>query len=151
MTDTALREQVASLGQLIRDTTWQVEDHARRTLSTPDHHAPRFVLLTGCGDSFYAARAAQFTWARLTGVPCFADDALTAARHRLPGLSGGRRFEPMVVAVSNSGEVARVVEAARTARAQGQFVVAVTAGDGSRLGASPRRRIRRRRASGRTP
>lgn len=136
MTDTALREQVASLGQLIRETTWQVEDHARHTLSTPDHHALRFVLLTGCGDSFFAARAAQFAWGELTGVPCFADDALTAARHRIPGLFGGRRFQPLVVAVSHSGEVARVVEAARIARAQGQFVVAVTAGDGSRLGQS---------------
>ncbi|GAA3669301.1 hypothetical protein GCM10022224_036840 [Nonomuraea antimicrobica] len=136
MTHTALRAQVESLGALIRDTTWEVEDHARRTISTPDHHALQLVLLTGCGDSFFAARAAQFAWQELTGLPCFADDALTAARYRIGDLAGGRRFRPLVVAVSNSGEVARVVEAARTAQALGNFVVAVTAAADSRLAAA---------------
>ncbi len=102
MTDSALRDQVESLGQLIRDTTWQVEDHARGTLSTPDHHALQLVLLTGCGDSYFAARAAQFAWQELAGVPCFADDALTAARYRMRD-PGGRRFRPLVIAVSHSG------------------------------------------------
>ncbi|HEY3958554.1 MAG TPA: hypothetical protein VGM53_34765, partial [Streptosporangiaceae bacterium] len=69
MSVTALRDQVFSLPQLIRDTTWQVEERARTALSTPDILNLRLVLITGSGDSNIAARAAQFAWQHLGGVP----------------------------------------------------------------------------------
>lgn len=132
----ALRDQVFSLPQLIRDTTWEVEERARTALSTPDILNLRLALITGSGDSNIAARAAQFAWQRLGGVPTFADDAMTAARYRLDGIADGQRFRPIVVAVSNSGEVARVVEAAQRARSDGAYVLAVSSGTSNRLAAS---------------
>jgi len=110
-----LRQQVLGLPQLIRDTTWEVENEARHALSTPDLLNLRLAVLTGSGDSYLAARAAQFAWQALGGVPTFADDAMTASRYRVHPITGGQRLRPLVVAVSNSGEVARVVEAARVA------------------------------------
>ncbi|MGF7237221.1 MAG: SIS domain-containing protein [Frankia sp.] len=132
----SLRQQIFSLPQLIRETTWEVEDRARSVLSTPDLLNLRLAVLTGSGDSHIAARAAQFAWQALGGIPSFADDAMTAARYRLAPITGGQRFRPLLVAISNSGEVARVVEAVQHARAAGAFVLAVTARSGSRLGAS---------------
>ena len=131
----AMRDQVFSLPQLIREVNLEVEDRARSALTTPDILNLRLALLTGSGDSHIAARAAQFAWQELGGIPTFADDAMTAARYRLNGIADGQRFRPIVVAVSNSGEVARVVEAAQRARADGAFVLAVSAGADNRLGA----------------
>ncbi|HET6187521.1 MAG TPA: SIS domain-containing protein, partial [Trebonia sp.] len=113
-----------------------VEERARTALSTPDILNLRLVLITGSGDSNIAARAAQFAWQHLGGVPTFADDAMTAARYRLDGIADGQRFRPLVVAVSNSGEVARVVEAAQRARGDGAYVLAVSSGTGNRLAAA---------------
>ena len=132
-TDDALRQQVLSLPQLIRDTTWEIENEARHALGTPDLLNLRLAVLTGSGDSYLAARAAQFAWQALGGVPTFADDAMTASRYRVHPITGGQRLRPLVVAVSNSGEVARVVEAARGARDAGAAVLAVSAGAGNRL------------------
>jgi glucosamine--fructose-6-phosphate aminotransferase (isomerizing) len=129
----ALTDQVFSLPQLIRDTTWEVEDRARRVLSTPDLLNLRLAVLTGSGDSHIAARAGQFAWQALGAVPTFADDAMTAARYRLDPITAGQRLRPILVAVSNSGEVARVVEAAQRAHADGALVLAITANPDSRL------------------
>jgi glucosamine--fructose-6-phosphate aminotransferase (isomerizing) len=136
MNATALRDQVFSIPQLIRETTREIEDRARSALSTPDIFNLRLVLITGSGDSNIAARAAQFAWQRLSGIPTFADDAMTAARYRLDGIADGQRFQPLVVAVSTSGEVARVVEAAQRARSDGAFVLAISSGTDNRLAAS---------------
>lgn len=129
----ALSDQVFSLPQLIRDTTWEVEDRARHALSTPDLLNLRLAVLAGSGDSHVAARAGQFAWQALGAVPSFADEAMTAARYRLDPITGGQRLRPVLVAVSSSGEVARVVEAAQRARADGALVLAVTAAPDSRL------------------
>jgi glucosamine--fructose-6-phosphate aminotransferase (isomerizing) len=136
MNPDALRDQVFSLPQLIRETTWDVEDRARSVLSTPDLLNLRLAVLTGSGDSHAAARAAQFGWQSLSGVPTFVDDAMTAARYRLEPITGGQRLRPMLVAVSSSGEVARVVEAAQRAQAAGAFVLAVSSSGENRLAAS---------------
>jgi len=58
---------------------------------------------------------------------------MTASRYRVDPITGGQRLRPLVVTVSNSGEVARVVEAARGARDAGAAVLAVSAGTGNRL------------------
>ncbi|HEV7961124.1 MAG TPA: SIS domain-containing protein [Actinoplanes sp.] len=129
----AFRDQVFSLPQLIRDTTWAVEDRARSVLSTPDLLNLRLAVLTGSGDSHIAARAGQYAWQALGGVPTFVDDAMTAARYRLDPIAAGQRLRPLLVAVSNSGEVARVVEAAGRARAEGAAVLAVTGSADNRL------------------
>ena len=133
MSAEAFRDQVFSLPQLIRDTTWAVEDRARSVLGTPDLLNLRLAVLAGSGDSHIAARAGQYAWQALGGVPSFADDAMTAARYRLDPIAAGQRLRPLLVAVSNSGEVARVVEAAGRARAEGSAVLAVTASPDSRL------------------
>jgi glucosamine--fructose-6-phosphate aminotransferase (isomerizing) len=129
----ALRDQVLSVPELIRETTWDVEERARKVLNTPDLLNLRLAVLAGSGDSHIAARAAQFAWQELGAVPTFADEAMTAARYRLTQVTGGQRLRPMLVAVSHSGEVARIVEAAQHARALGSFVLAVTADANSRL------------------
>lgn len=88
------------------------------------------VFVTGCGDGFFAALAAQ-AFAESLGLdwrPISALDMVLAAQ----------RLTPMdrVIAISMSGNVDRTVEAARAVQAAGTPLVAlVNSADGGRLGA----------------
>src|SRR5436309_1216584 len=70
------------------------------------------VVLTGCGDSYFAGLAARWAFERHAGLPAEAIEALPRGALVLP--------------ISYSGQVARTVEAARNARNAGATVLAVT-------------------------
>ncbi|HMK92205.1 MAG TPA: SIS domain-containing protein [Thermoleophilia bacterium] len=92
--------------------------------------APTRVYLVGCGDSYDAAWAARFLWERLLGIPTEAAPALTFARYLVEAAPG----DAVVVVLSQSGAVSRVVEAARSAAARGLRAVVVTGVADSPLG-----------------
>lgn len=129
----ALDMQVRSLPELIAAETWRLEDRLRTSVPTPVQLAIRHLVLTGCGDSGIAGQATEQTFRSLTGIPTVAVDAMTAARFLLPVYDHQYPRTPVVLAISSSGEVARVVEAARQARAVGGYVVGLTANPSSRL------------------
>ena len=85
-------------------------------------------VVTGCGDSFFAGVCAEVWFARRARRRLRAVHAMQLARETYSALTP----RSVVLAVSHSGTTARVLEAARTARAQGAFVVAVTS-DGDSL------------------
>lgn len=125
-----LHDQTSSLGELVREQTWLLEDRMRKLIPTPVQHAARQIVLTGSGDSAIAALAGEQAMRELVGVPALALPSLPAARYLFPLFDRERPVNPLVFAISNSGEVARLVEAAQNARAGGGVVVALT-GDGS--------------------
>lgn len=129
-----LHAQVLSLPALIETETWRLEDSMRKLVPTPVQHAIRQIFLTGCGDSAIAAQAAEHSFRSLTAIPTVATGALDLSRYILPTFDHGYPHTPFVLAVSNSGEVARVVEAAKQATAVGGTVVGLTAQADSRLG-----------------
>jgi len=129
----ALHDQTLSLGALVREQTWILEDRLRKLVPTPTQHAARQIVLTGSGDSAIAASAGEQAMRELVGVPAIALPSLPAARYLLPLYDREYPATPFLFAISNSGEVARVVEAARTCRAGGGFVVALTSASESRL------------------
>ena len=83
---------------------------------------PSRVYLTGCGDSLDALAAVRFAWERLLRLPVEAVPALTLSRYVLAAAPR----DALVVALSQSGTVSRVVEAARRAVAGGLRVLAIT-------------------------
>jgi glucosamine--fructose-6-phosphate aminotransferase (isomerizing) len=91
------------------------------------------VYLTGCGDSLDAGISAAPTWERLLGVPVVAVPAMTFSMSTVDMAPTGS----LVVALSQSGKVSRVVEAIRAARARGLRTVTVSANPGSPLSAEP--------------
>lgn len=93
-------------------------------------HVPSRIYFVGCGDSYFCGIASRYATELFTGIPTEALEALEFSRYAV-------RTAPkdaLVVAVSNSGEVARTVEALRFANQSGLRTVGVTYKPGSRLG-----------------
>lgn len=130
--------QISSLGSLISDAATNMEPSARKILTTPEIYGLRQIILTGSGDSFFAAQAVAPVLRAWTGLPVAAMTAMEAARYCDAGvpLRSGAMKGLLVVSISYSGEAARVVEATRRMAALGAITLAVTANPGSRLGTS---------------
>ena len=79
------------------------------------------IFLCGCGTAYHAALAAAYSAEELLGIPARAETA-GEFRGRKSAVGRGTLF----VAVSQSGETADTVEAARTAKQRGAYVLAVT-------------------------
>jgi len=100
-----LRRQAASLGSL----------------------APERVVLTGSGDSLFAALSLEMAFSAELGLPVWAAPSAAAARY------GRGRIDGLTIVISVSGEVRRTIEAAMSAHNAGGTVLAVTAGAQSTL------------------
>jgi len=98
---------------------WFRESSRRIAAKTP---VAKRVYLVGCGDSYDAAAAAQFVWERLLASTTQAMPALAFSRYAV----GGAPHDSLVVALSQSGKVSRVIEAVRLARRRGIHTIAVT-------------------------
>ncbi|MEI7743032.1 MAG: SIS domain-containing protein [Chloroflexota bacterium] len=88
-------------------------------LGTP---VPSRIYLVGAGDSHYAGIATRFAFERWTGIPTEALESLEFSRYAVEDAPAGA----LVVAVSNSGRVARTVEAVRFAEQRGVRSIACT-------------------------
>ena len=128
-----MRDQVHSLPQLIREQIWQLEGKTRKVLTTPQIFAIRQIVLTGCGDSHISALAAQFAFTQLAQIPTLALNAMHASRYDAAQSLLNYPDNPLVIAISNSGEVARVVEAVKNYAQQHARTIALTANLESRL------------------
>lgn len=83
---------------------------------------PSRVYLTGCGDSWYCGMATRLAFESWAGVSTEALQALEFSRYYC-------RYAPqdsLVVAISNSGRVARTVEAVMRAKSLGMKTIAGT-------------------------
>src|SRR5919108_2294509 len=106
-----IRENLAVLDDLVRATLPQ--DACRRWAR---------VLLTGCGDSYYAGLASELAFETWTGLPVDAQPSLQGGRYAIPTM-----LPPAVVfSVSHSGRVSRTIETVALAQAQGLDTVAVS-------------------------
>lgn len=95
--------------------------------------APTRAYLIGCGDSLDAGIAARFAWDRMVDFPVEAVPAMTFATSVAERAPEGS----LVVALSQSGKVSRVVEGVRAARSRGLQTVTITANAASMLGTEP--------------
>jgi fructoselysine-6-P-deglycase FrlB-like protein len=108
------------------DLAAALPDLRRQAIDLAKLPAPR-VVLTGSGDSLFAAMALELAFGVELGCPVWALPSAAAARY------GSGRVDGLTVVVSVSGEVRRTIEAAMAARQLGGRVVAVTAGRDSTL------------------
>lgn len=127
-------EQAWSLPDLLRTLYPEVESSTRLALKTEEIFSIQRIVLTGCGDSYAAGLATKHIFELLTGIPTEVVTALDLARYYHTGQIGFSPNNPLVVAVSNSGMVARLAEAAQFAREHGAFVLAVTSNPDAPLG-----------------
>lgn len=123
----AMRDQILSQPALLRD---MVEPAARQVADAlldmkPQHW--QAIYTAGCGDSFYAGLACEMAFARFCRLPVKALAAMPFARYeadQAPIAAG-------LFGISNSGQVARSIEAVALARAAGLDTVAVTGNEDS--------------------
>lgn len=137
----AMRQQVYSLPGLIREQFWHLEARARKVLTTPEIYSLRSLVIVGCGDSYIAGLAAAQTFVEFAGLQPYVFSSMQAARYAAPFVGSQPPNTPLVLAVSSSGEVARVVEAAQAFTVQGALTLAVTAQAASRLAGACRKTL----------
>jgi len=126
--------QVFSLPELIKEQYDDLEPKTRAILSFQEIYNVQRIVLTGCGDSCAAGMAAKYAFEMLAGVPTEVVPAIELSRFYDEKQLGVDCQNPLVIAISHSGNVARVSEAVRRVKHLGCFVLGVTSAQRSALG-----------------
>lgn len=134
--DSALCRQARSIPTLLEQQYADLEPKARLALTTEEIFAVQRIVLTGCGDSLAAGMAAKYAFEGLTGIPTEVVPAIELSRFYDPKQLGFSPYNPLVIAVSNSGGVARVAEAVGRCTNRGALTLAVTGSPDAALGRS---------------
>lgn len=129
-----MSRQVFSLPQLIEEQYEDLEPKVRTVLTTPEIYNIQRIVLTGCGDSFAAGMAAKYAFETLTGIPTEVVSAIELSRYYDKRHLGVDCKNPLVIAISNSGSVARMSEAVQRARMYDSFVLGITGNENSSMG-----------------
>lgn len=132
--DNPMSRQVFSLPDLIRQQYEDLEPKTRTVLSFQEIFSIQRIVITGCGDSYAAGMATKHAFELFTGIPTEVVPAIELSRFYCEKHLGIDSRNPLVIAVSNSGTVARVSEAVQRARLYGCFVLGVTGDALSPLG-----------------
>lgn len=125
----AMRNQIMSQPALLRDMVEPATQSVAAALRDVEPQRWQAIYTAGCGDSYYAGLACEMAFARFCRLPVKALAAMQFARYetRQAPTPGG------LFGISNSGEVARSIEAVALARAAGLDTVAVTGREDSRI------------------
>jgi glutamine---fructose-6-phosphate transaminase (isomerizing) len=115
-------DEVLKRPAFIRDNLDVLDDLVRSSLPRDACRRWTRVLLTGCGDSYYAGLASELAFETWTGLPVDVQPSLQGGRYAVPTMT-----PPAVVfSVSHSGRVSRTIETVVLAKAQGLDTVAVS-------------------------
>lgn len=139
--DNAMKNQVFSLPQLIRQQYEDLEPKTRKLLTTPKIFSMQKIIITGCGDSFAAGLATKHIFELLTGIPTEVVTSIELSRLYASSQLGNSPNNPFVFAVSHSGTVARVGESVERANKYGAYTIGITANKESYLGKSARKTL----------
>lgn len=135
-----MRENAWDVPALVRSQCAEIERNGRMVLTTPEIWQLRRIIVIGCGDSYAAGLSMKPAMERLTGLPVEVMPAMQLARYAAPD-TFGKPGSTLVMAVSNSGAVARVAEAVQRARHYGCLTLAITAKPESALAKAAEKRI----------
>lgn len=91
--------------------------------------APSRIIVTGCGDSYYAGLVMRYAFEDATGVPVLAMPAMDVATLPQRALD-----DALLIGVSVSGKVGRTIDAVRRHAEAGGRTVAVTSNRDSDIG-----------------
>jgi glucosamine--fructose-6-phosphate aminotransferase (isomerizing) len=99
-----------------------VGDHVAQAVADPRVAEARRIVLTGSGDSLFAAIALAHAFRRWTGLPAEGRTAMEQARYHSTLLN----HEDLVISISNSGSSSRAREVVLLAKDRGAMTVGVT-------------------------
>lgn len=139
--ENAMLRQVLSVPDLLEEIYADVEPQVRYVLTTPQIYSVKKVVLTSCGDGYAACLAAKRAFERFLQIPIEVVDPLSLSRYYQMKWVGESPCDPLVIAVSNSGMVTRVVEAVERMRDHNALTIAVTGNPDSPLGKAAEKHI----------
>ena len=128
-----MREQIFATPGTLVSRFDPLELNARLAIETPDVYRTRGIVLTGSGDSLFAAKATESAFWVDGRIPAEVRTPLEAGRYQSQLFPSRELENTLLVALSNSGGAARVAEAAMLWRAAGAKVLAVTKNEAGRL------------------
>lgn len=137
--ENSMVRQVKSIPELLANQYGDLEPKTRKVLTTPEISSIQRIVLTGCGDSHAAAMATKYVFETLTGIPTEVVPIIELSRFYSAKQLGFAPNNPLVIAVSNSGNVARIAEGVQRVVKLGGFVLGVTGNTASALGQSASR------------
>ena len=118
----AMYDQIISQPALLRDVCERAEPLVRQVFDACPTDRWRHIYTAGCGDSYYAGLACEMAFAQFCRLPVKALPAMSFARYEAARLPE----DAVVFGISNSGAVARSIEAMAMAKAAGAVTIAVT-------------------------
>ncbi len=117
-----MMEEIERQGSLISDLKTIEEAVEKACAEILGNGKNKKIFLLGCGDSYFAGLAVKNYFLEKTDCLCFPMTALEFSVSGIRQVDG----ESTVIAVSMSGNVARTVEAVKTAQERGAYVVGIT-------------------------
>lgn len=132
--ENAMLHQVLSIPDLLEEVYQDIEPQVRYVMTTPEIYSVKKIVLTSCGDGYAACLSAKQAFERFLQIPIEVVDPLSLSRYYQMKWVGESPCDPLVIAVSNSGQVVRVVEAVERMRAHKAMTIAVTGNPESPLG-----------------
>ena len=135
-----MRENAYDVPNLLRSQCSEIEKNSRMVLTTPEIYSFQRIVIIGCGDSYAAGLSMKPAIERLTGLPTEVLPVMQFSRYADPD-TFGKPGSTLVMAVSNSGAVARVAEAVQRATQLGCLTLAVTAKPESPLAKASLKRV----------
>lgn len=139
--ENAMMRQVLSVPDLLDEVYGDVEPQVRYVLTTPQIYSVKKVVLTSCGDGYAACLAAKRAFEKFLQIPIEVVDPLSLGRYYQMKWVGESPCDPLVIAISNSGQVTRVVEAVQRMRSHNALTIAVTGNPDSPLGKAAEKHI----------
>jgi glucosamine--fructose-6-phosphate aminotransferase (isomerizing) len=118
----SMYDQIVSQPALLREVCDRAEPLLRQVLDECQTDRWRSIYTAGCGDSYYAGLACEMAFAQFCRLPVKALPSMSFARYEADRLPE----DAVVFGISNSGRVARSIEAVAMANAAGADTIAVT-------------------------
>lgn len=137
--DSPMARQARNIPNLIIEQFTDLEPKTRELFSTEEIYSFQKIVLTGCGDSYAACLAAKAAFEDFARVPVEVVTVVDLARHYAERNLNYGPNSPLVIAVSNSGSVARLHEAILRANTTSSFTLGITKNPDSPLGQNSKR------------
>jgi len=125
-----LIRQVEALAGDLADHAGPVSELVAGLMTAQEWAGTGTVYLTGDGDSYHAACAAEMAFESLAAGPCEPLSALRFLEYCASWLRADAAGRPLVIAVSASGDTQRVAQAIEAAKRSGAVTIAVTGAAG---------------------
>ncbi|MCI1903040.1 MAG: SIS domain-containing protein [Enterococcaceae bacterium] len=129
-----MKDQVLSINSLLQEQYEDLEPKVRKLFPTPEIFNFQKIILTGAGDSYAAALVGKFYLERFAGLQTEVVSAIDLSRNYQKETLYFSPQNPLVIAISNSGNVARIGEALARTKNWGAYNVAITANIDSAVG-----------------